>query len=142
MNMEQSPILIIDDDKDDLELIQQVAATLNIERPIYYFQNGKELHDYLREANLPPFLIICDVNLPGEDGFSIRLQTAEDTKTKYSSVPFIFWSTDASEKQIQHAYDLPAQGFFFKPSNFEDLCDTFKTILAYWKKSKHPKKVV
>lgn len=139
--MDRNPILIVDDDVEDLELIQSAAERLNIGRPIHYFRSGRELHAFLKEATVSPFLIICDVNLPDQDGFAIRKQTAEDSTTKYKSVPFIFWSTDASEKQIQHAYDLPAQGFFFKPNNFEDLCETFKTILNYWQKSKHPKQV-
>ncbi len=82
---------------------------------------------------------MCDVNLPSQDGFAIRKQLIADKDLKYKSIPFIFWSTDASEKQIQFSYDLPAQGFFFKPSNFVDLCSTFKTILDYWTKSQHPK---
>lgn len=140
--MEHSPILIVDDDSDELEMIQSAADKLRIARPIHYFRSGSELQAFLMKSTSSPFLIICDLNLPGEDGFSIRKQTMEDNQTKYLSVPFIFWSTDASEKQIQQAYDLPAQGFFIKPSNFQELCATFETILNYWQKSKHPKRVV
>lgn len=139
--MEENPILIVDDDQEDLDLIKDVAEYLKLKRPIHYFNNGDGLAEYLQSLAKPPFLIICDVNLPEEDGFAIKKRISEDPELKYKSVPFIYWSTDASEKQIQHAYDLPAQGFFFKPSNFNELCDTFETILRYWQKSQHPKRL-
>jgi CheY-like chemotaxis protein len=63
--MEENPILIIDDDQDDLELIKQAAEHLRLSRPIYYFKNGDQLQDFLQTSPLSPFLIICDVNLPG-----------------------------------------------------------------------------
>jgi CheY-like chemotaxis protein len=139
--MDENPILIIDDDEDDLELIKEAGAYLKIAHPIVFFKNGSELKEYLQTPAKPPFLIISDVNLPSEDGFAIRKQLIEDKDLKYKSIPYVFWSTAASEKQIQFAYDLPAQGFFFKPSNFKDVCSTFKTILDYWTKSQHPKKL-
>lgn len=136
-----NPILIVDNDQDDLDLIKDVAEHLKIERPIVYLQSGEELESYLNSDQLPPFLIICDVNLPQEDGFEVKKRISGNATLKYKSVPFIYWSTDASEKQIQHAYDIPAQGFFFKSTNFRDLCETFQTILDYWQKSQHPKRV-
>jgi DNA-binding NtrC family response regulator len=139
--MNDNPILIIDDDQEDMDLIKDVIDHLNIERAIHYFKSGKELESFLQTSAKAPFLIICDVNLPEEDGFAIKKRISGIKELKYKAVPFIYWSTDASEKQIQYAYDLPAQGFFFKPSNFTDLCDTFETILNYWEKSQHPKRL-
>lgn len=139
--MNDNPILIVDDDMEDLDLIKEVINHLRIERSIHYFKSGIELEAFLKTSSWAPFLIICDVNLPEEDGFEIKKRISENSDLKYKAVPFIYWSTDASEKQIQFAYDLPAQGFFFKPSNFNDLCETFKTILSYWEKSQHPKRL-
>jgi DNA-binding NtrC family response regulator len=140
--MDLNPILIIDDDEDDLDMIQIASRELNIKRPIHFFRNGSKFQEYLKGTRPAPFLIISDLNLPGESGFDIKKTMTEDAELKYKSVPFIFWSTNASEKQIQYAYDLPAQGFFFKPSNFDELCDTLRTIIDYWEKSQHPKRIV
>lgn len=139
--MEQNPILIVDDDQDDLDLIRDAARHLNITRPVLFFRSGEELEDYLKADLMPPFLIICDVNLVNGDGFAVKERITGNKAIRYKGVPFIYWSTSASEKQIQYAYDLPAQGFFFKPTDFESLCDTFQTILLYWQKSQHPKRV-
>ncbi len=122
-----------------MELIKEAGVYLKIIYPIVFFKSGTELKEYLKTAPKAPFLIISDVNLPYEDGFAIRKHLIDDKDLKYKSIPYVFWSTAASEKQIRFAYDLPAQGFFFKPSNFQDLCSTFKAILDYWTKSQHPK---
>lgn len=139
--MKGNPILIVDDDLEDLDLIKEVIDHLNIERAIHYFKSGVELENFLQTSSMAPFFVICDVNLPDEDGFAIKKRISLNKELKYKAVPFIFWSTDASEKQIQYAYDLPAQGFFFKPSNFKELCETFETIMNYWEKSQHPKRL-
>lgn len=139
--MQKNPILVVDNDKDDIELIQAAVEELQIDRPVLYFEGGGELLEYLKTSPEAPFLILCDVNLRGQDGFEVRQQIADDPATNYRSVPFIFWANGASDKQIQFAYDLPAQGFFIKPDSYQDLCDTFNTIVHYWEKSQHPKKV-
>ncbi len=100
------------------------------------------MEEFVKQSGSTPFLILCDVNLPLQNGFDFKKKIEKDKDFKRIAVPFIFWSTAASEKQIQQAYDLAAQGFFFKPSNFNDLCETFETILSYWQKSQHPKQVI
>ena len=139
--LELNPILIVDDDLDDLEMIKEAGVCLKITRPIHFFKSGNELLEYLKSTSKAPFFVLSDVNLPGETGFDIKKRIVENAELRYKSVPFIFWSTSASEKQIQYAYDLPVQGFFLKPSNFAELCETFKTIMDYWQKSQHPKRV-
>lgn len=139
--MTASPIIVIDDDQDDLDLIMDAAKKLQLNQPIVVFKNGNGLIDYLKGSKISPFLILCDLKIPGETGFELKKRIAGDKSIRYKSVPFIFWSTDASEKQIQEAYDLQAQGFFFKPSSLNELCEILQTTVSYWQLSKHPKEI-
>ena len=140
--MAKNPILVVESDDDDIELIKMAVKQLKIDRPVVYLHTADQLEQYLNTHGAPPFFILCDVNLPGQNGFELHKHIAEKTDLKYKSVPFIFWSNVASEQQIQQAYDLPAQGFFIKPSNFDELCTEFEIIVNYWQQSKHPKRVV
>jgi CheY-like chemotaxis protein len=140
--VEISPILILEDDIDDVQMIKDASERLKIERAIHFFHTGDELIAFLQASELSPYFILSDVNLRGETGFDIKKRIADNEQLKYKSVPFIFWSTNASEKQIQYAYDLPVQGFFMKPHSFQELCDTFQIILTYWQKSQHPKRIL
>ncbi|RYD51066.1 MAG: response regulator [Sphingobacteriales bacterium] len=137
----QSSILLVEDDQDDIDLVKQAIEALQIKRRVEYFRSGQELIAYLKRTEVAPMVVICDVNLPGETGFDVKDSIIADPELKYKAVPFIFWSTTASERQIQHAYDLSAQGFFTKPTTFEALCETFSMIVKYWEKSEHPKKI-
>lgn len=47
--MGENPILIIDDDEDDLELIKEAGAYLKI-IPLVFFKSGTELKEYLKTA--------------------------------------------------------------------------------------------
>ncbi|WP_132053309.1 response regulator [Pseudocnuella soli] len=138
---QENPVLVLDDDLDDQEMIREAAEKLDIRNEFIFFKTGDELINHLHETSVSPFFILCDVNLSGSNGFEVRIKLMEDETVRYKSVPFIFWSNHASEKQIRHAYDLPAQGFFFKSNKFEDLCETLATIVAYWKHSQHPKRL-
>jgi len=80
------------------------------------------------------------VNLPGTDGFALRRQLLESHSKKLKSVPFIFWTTHATEEQITRAYDLSVHGFFMKEGSFNDMKETFQGIIRYWMKSRMPSK--
>lgn len=65
------------------------------------------------------------------------------TRSKiFNSVPFIFWSTTASEAQITQAYKLAVHGFFIKEISYEEIKKTFIDIINYWVRSKMPSKKV
>lgn len=138
--MENGSVLIIDDDEDEHEMVQDIWKELNIEHQLLFFSRGEQMIDYLSNHREKPFLIICDVNLPGMSGFELRKQLMESPETHYRSIPFIFWSHQASGAQIKTAYEAGGQGFFIKESRLEEIKTTFKEIINYWTKSKTPAK--
>ena len=95
-------------------------------------KNAEEAIARLHETPEAPFIILCDLNLPAVNGFDLRARLLEDGSKKCKSVPFIFWSTQATEAQITQAYDLSVHGFFIKDGSFGDLKDTFSCIIKYW----------
>lgn len=114
MPMQQGPIWIVDDDEEDHELVQDIFKELDFNDELALFKSGEDLIARLEQSGEAPFIIISDVNLPRMDGFELRELLLSRPNKKFHSVPFIFWSTRASEAQIQHAYELKAHGFFIK----------------------------
>ncbi|RYG26103.1 MAG: response regulator [Chitinophagaceae bacterium] len=80
------------------------------------------------------------MNLPKKDGFMLREETLKAANNKFHSVPFIFWSTQASEAQVRKAYRLNAHGFFVKEANFDDWKKSLVKIIDYWTSSLSPSK--
>ena len=137
--MNKSPVFIVDDDRDDRYLVDEIWKELDLKNPLLFFNTAKELLTHMKlNPDKPPFIIISDVNLPEIDGFKLREILLNDESAKYKSIPFLFWSVKASQRQIKKAYDLSAHGFFIKENTVEEIKNTFKTIIQYWLKSKIP----
>jgi CheY-like chemotaxis protein len=136
--MNTGHILIVDDDDDDKQLLEDAWKDLKYPNKLIFFKNGFDVLNYLQTNEQVPFLILCDVNIPKMDGFELKEKIWNDGKTRYKSIPFVFWSSMLSNAQIQRAYDLGVNGFFLKDSNFNDLKKSLVDIVNYWAKSKVP----
>ena len=62
------PIVLIEDDNDDALTMQEALKDLNIGNEFIYFPNTILALKYLKETKQQPFLIICDVNMPFQNG--------------------------------------------------------------------------
>lgn len=138
--MQSQAIWIIDNDTDDQEVVKHVWDELKLQNELVFMYGAEQALAALEKVDYTPFIIICELNLPATDGFALRTTMLEKGKKRFTSVPFIFWTTQASEQQIQHAYNLSVHGLFIKDSNFTDLKKTFTTIINYWLKSRMPSK--
>lgn len=134
----QEPIIIIDDDLDDHAIFKEIADRLNLTNELIFFRNGLEVLPFLRTTTTQPFIIICDMNMPIMGGLELRKKINSEEMLRKKSIPFIFFTTASNDRQINEAYDLTVQGFFIKESSFIETEKTFKLILDYWDKCKHP----
>lgn len=139
--MQKGAIWIIDDDHEDQDIIIEICNELKLSNELVFLSSAEAALNRLEEEKTAPFIIICDVNLPRINGFELREILLAKQGPKFHSVPFIYWSTQASESQVKQAFDLNAHGFFIKDSNFEDWKSTFVRIVDYWTRSRMPSKV-
>lgn len=138
--MQTGAVWVIDTDADDHEMVREVWRELKLKNELVFLDSAEKVLGLLEEADTAPFIIICELNLPKVDGFELRERMLATHSKKFKSVPFIFWSTYASEQQITHAFDLSVHGFFIKESTFEDMKTAFLHIINYWLNSKMPSK--
>jgi CheY-like chemotaxis protein len=128
----------VDDDTDDHFIIEEIINRLSLKNRLLFYRSGKEVLDYLRTTSDKPFLILSDINMPQMTGMELRKRIDADESLRKKSIPFIFFSTAASDQQVDEAYDLTVQGFFLKASGFEESAETLKLVVDYWKKCLHP----
>lgn len=134
-----APIIVVDDDLDDHYILSEIGERLGYHNRMIFFRSGKEVVQYLRTAPQKPFIILCDINMPQMNGLELRRVIDSDDELRRKSIPFVFFSTAASDQQITEAYDHTVQGFFLKETGFEETAKTLKMILDYWSKCLHPK---
>lgn len=132
------PILLVDDDKEEWELIGEALSQMGIENKLHCFADGQEALDFLRTSTLKPFLILSDVNMPAMDGLALRREINADEALRRKSIPFVFLTTTASAAAINAAYEMSVQGFFEKPVAMDEIKALLREIYHYWQRCKHP----
>lgn len=136
---QNQPILIVEDDLDDQEVLTEIFTELNVPHQLLFFTVCADALKYLKSSSVKPFLIICDINLPGLNGLEFKQKIDEDKELRKKSIPFVFLSTAASKLIVDEAFGTTAsQGFFEKSSDMDKIKETISAILAYWRLSKHP----
>ena len=136
----KGPIIIIEDDLDDQDLLKLVFEKLGYPNKIEFFSDGEEALDYLNRTDVIPFLILSDINMPRLDGFALRSKIKMDAKLQVKCIPYLFFSTASSQKAVIDAYSVSVQGFFIKQNTFEELTHTISVIMEYWLKCAAPNK--
>jgi CheY-like chemotaxis protein len=133
------PIILVDDDPEDEELLREVLHKLGIQNKLIHFDVCTKAFNYLKQTTDSPFLIISDVNLPIQNGIEFKRQIDSDQQLRSKSIPFVFLSTSTDEKTVNVAYkEMTVQGFFQKPITFNGLTTTVKLLIDYWKLCRHP----
>jgi len=126
------PIIIIEDDHDDQNLIAEIFKRLKYKNEIIFFNDGELALQHLAQTMVQPFLILSDVNMPKMNGFELRNKIVENEELNMKCIPYIFFTSAAGKKFVEDAYDLSVQGFFIKPTTFKDLENTIRLIVEYW----------
>jgi CheY-like chemotaxis protein len=126
------PILVIEDDADDQETLKNIFCKIDCKNELLFFNTGASFLEYLRSDNTRPFLVISDINLPGLNGFEIREALLANSDLKFSTIPYIYFSTSSSDRNIRKAFSLMIQGYFLKPTSYKDFERLMRSIIEYW----------
>ncbi len=137
----QHPFIFIDDDKDDCDMMVDVMSQLGYTENVLCFNNGLETISYIKDGNVKPFIIVCDINMPLINGFELRHKLQDDESLKFKTVPFVFFSTSSEKNTIKQAYELSVHGFFAKPHNVGGWLTIMKNMIEYWKYAQLPNRV-
>lgn len=133
-----NPIIIIDDNDEDLELICEAFKELQVKNELLCFKLGDEALTFLKNSEHQPLFILCDVNMNSITGFDLRQILHKDESLRIKSIPFLFLSTSGHRKDITNAYSLSVQGYFKKPGTFNGIVSMLKCIIEYWGYCQHP----
>ncbi len=131
-------IIIVEDDPDDQEMFSVVFKALNYKNEIIFFNDGQEALTYLTAESSEPFIVFSDINMPKLNGIELRKQILENENIRIKTIPYLFFTTSAEQNAVIDAYSKSIQGFFVKPSSFQELTELIKIIVQYWQKCESP----
>lgn len=114
-------ILVIDDEKDILENICDLLN--NEDYKVLEAENGIIGMQKAREHK--PDLILCDILMPGINGFEVLEEIRNDPATL--DIPFIFLTVRDEPYDIVKGFDLGSQDYIKKPYDNKELLVRVKT---------------
>jgi CheY-like chemotaxis protein len=92
------PVIIIEDDMDDQDIMTDVFKDLGYPNKIFFFKNGNDALNHLNRTEVIPFLILSDINMPMMDGFQLRNKIKEDERLQMKCIPYLFFTTHPASK--------------------------------------------
>ena len=132
------PVIVIEDDVDDREILKEVFEKLNYTNEILYFEDGEKALKYLLSMSVKPFLILSDINMPRLNGMELREKIYNNEQLNLRCIPYLFLTTAAEQPQVIKAYSQSVQGFFVKPSSLNEIEKLVSNIMSYWKQCHSP----
>ncbi len=136
--MEQSVILLVEDNPDDEALTLRALKKNNIKNDLVVAHDGTEALDYLfgrgkyadRNTNIMPQVILLDLKLPKLDGFDVLRAMRGDERTKL--LPVVILTSSNEEQDRINGYGLGANSYVRKPVEFGAFIEAIKQLGLYW----------
>ena len=132
------PIIIIEDDTDDQDVLAEIFEELNYNNKLIFFSDSVLALEYLTDTDIEPFLVMSDINMPKLNGMELREKIHNNEDLRMKSIPYLFFSTSAEQNHVIDAYSRSIQGFFVKPTRYEKLKEIIVKIVEYWRECESP----
>jgi len=111
-------IWLVDDDKDDCELFQDVLKQILPTSSLTMIPNGEQLMNLLTTARKPDILFL-DINMPCKNGMDCLVEIR--VQRHFSRLPIVMFSSSAEAKFVDASYSYGANLYYSKPASFDAL---------------------
>ena len=132
--MTSRPILLVEDNPDDVALTLRALKKNQILNPISVASDGAEALKFLFDGGdtdlAQPGLILLDLKLPKVDGLEVLRRIRADERTKV--IPVVVLTSSKLEEDIFSSYQSGANAYVRKPVNFAEFADAIKTLGMFW----------
>jgi two-component system response regulator len=132
--MKEGPILLVEDNPDDVALTLRAFTKNNIKNNIVVASDGEQaLHRLMPEDGSPPLrpaLVLLDVKLPRIDGLEVLRRIRADERTR--TLPVVVLTTSNEERDIVESYRLGANSYVRKPVIFTEFLNAANVLGMYW----------
>ncbi len=136
--MTQKPILLVEDNPDDVTLALRALEKNNILNEVVVVNNGVEALNYLfgtgtyhdRDMSVMPAVILLDLKLPKIDGLEVLRRLRADDRTKL--LPVVILTSSKEEEDIISGYRCGANSYIRKPVDFIQFTRVVGQLGMYW----------
>lgn len=131
------PILLVEDNPNDLELSLAALRKSQLANEIVVARDGAEALDYLfargahegREDGNPA-VVILDLKLPKMDGLEV-LEAIKNAR-ELSHTPVVMLTSSREERDLVRSYELGVNAFVVKPVGFQEFFEAIQDLGVFW----------
>jgi CheY-like chemotaxis protein len=131
------PVLVVDDDEENLELTRVLLKKARIPNPIITACSGEEAKDVLRKRCMAcgarrfekPLLVLLDIKMPGISGLDVLRWIRR--KAAFRNVKVVMWTTSDDENDEKRAQELKADAYLQKFPSAAILGAIIRAVLEY-----------
>lgn len=131
------PILLVEDNPQDLELALMALERSNLANEVVTVRDGKEALDYLfrrgayAERQLGnPAVVLLDLKLPKVDGIEVLEKIKAEASLQ--AVPVVMLTTSREEKDLLRSYQLGVNAYVVKPVGFKEFIEAIQDLGVFW----------
>ena len=134
----RGPILLVEDNADDVFFMKRAAKAAGIESPMHVAVDGNQAIEYLsgagkfadREAHPLPCVMLLDLKLPGMSGLDVLAWMRG--RPDLTTIVAIILTTSREPRDIHEAYRLGANAYLVKPTSPAQLSELLSAIKIFW----------
>ncbi len=136
MTVENLPILLVEDNPQDVELTLRAFRKRKLSNPVHVARDGEEALDYIHRrgrfaGDAPiPGVVLLDIRLPKVDGIEVLRQMR--AHGAYRTVPVVMLTTSKDDTDIRRCYELGVNSYIVKPVDFDKFLGVVEQIDLYW----------
>jgi DNA-binding response OmpR family regulator len=119
-------ILLIEDDRDDVDLFELSLKNNSIIYDLQVIRDGALAVKYFQSDNTKPDIIVLDFNQPKVHG---REVLREYSSSAYASVPLVVLTTSSAVEDKSYALKNSASSFMIKPNTRQGLDEMILSIM-------------
>jgi len=125
------PILLVEDNPDDVELTLRAFRKSNIVNEIIVARDGEMALDMLfGEKRIVPAVVLLDLKLPKIDGLEVLRRIRESAEM--SLLPVVILTSSREENDLLDGYRGGANSYIRKPVDFNTFLEVFSVLERYW----------
>ena len=126
----RGPIVLIDDDGDDLHLLIEIFSDFSLPNEIHLFKNPLSAVAFLQRPDIDPFLIISDINMPVMNGWSFLEQISHKFSERNLHVIIVSSSIQVTDRNKAQTFNHVVD-YLEKPMKPADMAQV-KEVLNSW----------
>jgi chemotaxis family two-component system response regulator Rcp1 len=128
-------ILLVEDNEGDIRLMREIMGEVNKTARLHVVTDGVEAMEFLRYQgryiDAPrPNLILLDLKLPKLHGREVLARIKKDPHLQ--TIPVIVLTSSEVDSDVTISYQLMANSYLRKPSNWNDFEELVKSLNDFW----------